>query len=89
MIGPDILFRHVVAFVVPCGFAFVVFLASRATELFWARFTGVVLALLTFYFSMMLMNRLLFARHAADEQPDEDAEFEDAEFREPPDGAGG
>lgn len=83
MIGPDIIFRHVIAFVVPCGFAFVVLLASRATDIFWARFTGVVLALLTFYFSMMIMNRLLFARPHIDE-PDKEAEL-----REPPDDAGG
>ncbi len=83
MIGPDIIFRHIVAFLVPCGFAFIVFLASRATEFFWARFTGVVLALLTFYFSMMIMNRLLFARPRADEAD------KDAEIREPPDDTGG
>jgi len=83
MIGPDIIFRHVIAFVVPCGFAFVVLLASRATDIFWARFTGVVLALLTFYFSMMIMNRLLFARPQLDEAGKE------AELREPPDDAGG
>ncbi len=69
MIGPDIIFRHVLAFVVPCGFAFMVFLASRVTEFFWARITGVVLALLTFYFSMMIMNRLLFVRPAAEQPP--------------------
>ncbi len=68
MIGPDILFRHVLAFLVPCGFAFMVFMASRVTEFFWARITGVVLALLTFYFSMMIMNRLLFARPRVDEE---------------------
>jgi protein-S-isoprenylcysteine O-methyltransferase Ste14 len=83
MIGPDIIFRHVVAFLVPCGFAFIVFLASRATEFFWARLTGVVLALLTFYFSMMIMNRLLFARPHVDEAEGE------AKLREPPDDAGG
>jgi hypothetical protein len=83
MIGPDIIFRHVIAFVVPCGFAFVVLLASRATDIFWARLTGVVLALLTFYFSMMIMNRLLFARSRVDETEEE------AKLREPPDGAGG
>jgi hypothetical protein len=83
MIGPDIIFRHVIAFVVPCGFAFVVLLASRATDIFWARFTGVVLALLTFYFSMMIMNRLLFARPHLDEADKE------AELKEPPDDAGG
>jgi succinate dehydrogenase hydrophobic anchor subunit len=43
-----------------------VFLASRVTEFFWARFTGVVLALLTFYFSMRIMNRLLFVRPTAE-----------------------
>jgi hypothetical protein len=83
MIGPDIIFRHIVAFLVPCGFAFIVFLASRAIEFFWARFTGVVLAMLTFYFSMMIMNRLLFDRRHADETD------EDAEFKKPPDGTGG
>ncbi len=67
MIGPDIIFRHVIAIVVPCGFAFIVFLASRATAFFWARFTGVVLAVLTLYFTMMLMNRLLFARSRSEE----------------------
>ena len=82
MIGPDIIFRHIVAFLVPCGFAFVVFLASRATEFFWARFTGVVLALLTFYFSMMIMNRLLFVHRPADEMDEE------AELKEPPDDTG-
>jgi hypothetical protein len=71
MIGPDIIFRHLLAFVVPCGFAFFVFLASRVTEIFWARITGVVLALLTFYFSMMIMNRLLFARSARDDHDPE------------------
>ncbi len=83
MIGPDIIFRHIVAFLVPCCFAFIVFLASRATEFFWFRFTGVVLALLTFYFSMMIMNRLLFARPLAEKADEE------AELREPPDGTGG
>jgi protein-S-isoprenylcysteine O-methyltransferase Ste14 len=82
MIGPDIIFRHVVAFLVPCGFAFIVFLASRATEFFWARLTGVVLALLTFYFSMMIMNRLLFAGRQTDDTDEE------AEPREPPEGTG-
>ena len=62
MIGPDIIFRHVIAFLVPCGFALMVFLASRVADVFWFRITGLVLALLVFYFSMMLMNRLLFAR---------------------------
>lgn len=83
MIGPDIIFRHVLAFLVPCGFAFIVFLASRATEIFWARLTGVVLAFLTFYFSMMIMNRLLFAPSGADEVD------EGKEPREPPAGSGG
>lgn len=84
MIGPDIIFRHVLAFLVPCGFALIVFLASRATDFFWARLTGVVLALLTFYFSMMIMNRLLFARSRSDEPVDETSDR-----REPPDTPGG
>lgn len=83
MIGPDIIFRHVLAFLVPCGFAFIVFLASRAAQFFWARVTGVVLALLTFYFSMMIMNRLLFSQSRIDEADEE------AGLREPPEGDGG
>ena len=83
MIGPDIIFRHVLAFVVPCGFALIVFLASRVTHFFWARFTGVVLAMLTFYFSMLIMNRLLFAPPRVS-----DARPEGADRMEPPGGAG-
>lgn len=70
MLGSDIIVRHVLAFVVPCAFALIVFLASRVTELFWFRFTGVVLALLTFYFSAKIMNSLLFARVRAKETTD-------------------
>ena len=76
MIGPDIMFRHLIAFIVPLAFAFFVFLASRATHFFWARFSGVVLALLTFYFTMMIMNRLLFLRGTPEDEPGEDADAE-------------
>jgi len=74
MIGPDIILRHVLAFLVPCGFAAFVFLASRVTHFFWFRLTGIVLALLTFYFTMMIMNRLLFANGRLDPDAEADAD---------------
>ena len=78
MLGPDIIVRHVLAFVVPCGFALMVLLASRVAHFFWFRVTGVVLALLVFHFSMMIMNRLLFAPPGLDVEPDR---LDDAEPR--------
>ena len=75
MIGPDIIFRHLIAFLVPCGFALMVFLASRVADVFWFRITGLVLAVLAFYFSMMILNRLLFTRRLdepADKRKDQE-----------------
>lgn len=81
MIGPDVIVRHLLAFLVPCGFAVFVFLATRVTHVFWFRLSGVVLAVFTFYFTMMIMNRLLFANVRTGSEAEADPSLEPIEQR--------